>query len=40
MRNELEAAMIILGKGIKINPDYEQKSKTYPIFGKSFRKDP
>jgi len=39
MRNELEEAMIILGKVIKINPDYEQKSKSDPAFNKLFKKD-
>jgi len=39
MRNELEEAMIILGKAIKINPDYEQKSRSDPAFNKLFKKD-
>ena len=39
MRNELEEAMIILGKAFRLNPIYEQKSKSDPVFDYLFRKD-
>jgi len=39
MRNELEEAKIILGKVFRLNPIYEQKSKSDPVFNKLFKKD-
>ena len=39
MRNEFDEAIGILGKALKHNPSYEQKSKSDPVFYKLFRKD-